>query len=68
MIYYIMTITCENIALAGDMPMFLGVWLSSIVLFPIGVFLTFKATTDGELLDGESWKKTFDKIFTHKNR
>lgn len=67
-IYYIMTITCENIALAGDMPMFLGVWLSSIVLFPIGVFLTFKATTDGELLDGESWKKTFDKIFTHKNR
>ncbi len=66
-IYYIMTITCENVALAGDMPMFLGVWLSSMVLFPVGLFLTFKATTDGGLLDAESWKKVFDKIL-HKNR
>ena len=62
-IYYIITITSQRIAIAGDMPIFLGVWLSSIIILPIGVFLTIKATTDSALLDGESWKKTFRKIF-----
>jgi lipopolysaccharide export system permease protein len=45
------------------MPIFLGVWLSSIIILPIGIFLTIKATTDSTLLDGESWKKAFRKIF-----
>ena len=62
-IYYIITITSQRIAIAGDIPVFLGVWLSSIIILPIGIFLTIKATTDSALLDGESWKKTFRKIF-----
>ena len=62
-IYYIITITSQRIAIAGDMPVFLGVWLSSIIILPIGIFLTIKATTDSALLDGESWKKTLRKIF-----
>ena len=61
-IYYIITITSQRIAVAGDIPVFLGVWLSSIIILPIGVFLTIKATTDSALLDRESWKKTFKKI------
>jgi hypothetical protein len=28
----------------GDLNMFLGVWISSIIIFPIGLILTFKAT------------------------
>lgn len=62
-IYYIITITSQRIAIAGDIPVFLGVWLSSIIILPIGIFLTIKATTDSALLDGESWKKTFRKFF-----
>lgn len=62
-IYYIITITSQRIAVAGDMPIFLGVWLSSIIILPIGIFLTVKATTDSALLDRDSWKKTFRKIF-----
>lgn len=60
-IYYVITITSQRVAETGDMPVFLGSWLSSIVLFPIGFFLTFKATTDSALLDMESWKKFFTK-------
>ena len=63
MIYYIITITSQRIAIAGDMPIFLGVWLSSIIILPVGIFITIKATTDSALLDGESWKKTFRKLF-----
>ena len=62
-IYYIITITSQRIAIAGDIPVFLGVWLSSLIILPLGIFLTVKATTDSSLLDGESWKKTFNKIF-----
>ena len=65
-IYYIITITSQRIAIAGDIPVFIGVWLSSIIILPIGIFLTVKATTDSSLLDGESWKKTLNKIFRKK--
>ena len=60
-IYYVITIIGERVAVNGDMSVFLGAWISSIVLFPIGIFLTFKATTDAALLDAESWKKFFTK-------
>jgi lipopolysaccharide export system permease protein len=60
-IYYVITIIGERVAVNGDMSVFLGAWISSIVLFPIGIFLTFKATTDAALLDADSWKKLFSK-------
>jgi len=60
-VYYVISITSERVAESGDMPVFLGAWLSSIVLFPIGFFLTFKATTDSAILDSESWRKIFKK-------
>ena len=60
-IYYVITIIGERVAVNGDMSVFVGAWISSIVLFPVGIFLTFKATTDAALLDAESWKKFFSK-------
>lgn len=62
-IYHITSIMGEKAAKVGDIDLSLGVWLSSLVLFPVGLFLTFKATTDAPLLDGESWIKAFKKIF-----
>jgi lipopolysaccharide export system permease protein len=62
-VYYIISTLGEQMAVFGKANMFLGVWLSSIVLFPIGLFLTFKATTDAALFDGDSWKKFFQKLF-----
>ena len=48
--------------------MFLGVWLSTLVLFPVGLFLTIKATSDSSLLDGDRWGKFFRKIFSRKQK
>lgn len=45
-IYYIISTVAERMAEFGDLNMFLGVWLSSILILPVGLFLTFKATTD----------------------
>lgn len=66
-VYYIISTVGERMAVFGDMNMFLGIWLSSIVLLPVGLFLTFKATTDAALLDGDSWRKAFKKIFYRKS-
>ena len=65
-IYYIISTVAERLAEYGDLNMFLGVWISSLLLFPVGLFLTFKATSDSSLFDADSWKKLFRKLFHRK--
>lgn len=40
----------------------IGMWLPVMVLLPIGVFLTWKATRDSQLFNKESYYRTFKKI------
>jgi lipopolysaccharide export system permease protein len=56
-IYHVTSILGEKSAKVGDLDMFFGVWLSSLLLLPVGLFLTFKATTDAPLLDADVWRK-----------
>ena len=65
-IYHLISTIAERVAVSGDLNMFLGVWLSSLVLLPLGLFFTFKATTDAALFDGDSWKKFFQRLFRKK--
>ena len=62
-IYHLISTICERMAVFGDLNMFLGVWLSSLVLMPVGLFFTFKATTDAALFDGDSWKRFLQRLF-----
>ena len=66
-IYPLISTIAERMAVFGDLNMFLGVWLSSLVLLPVGLFFTFKATTDAALFDGDSWKKFFQRLFKKKH-
>ena len=50
-IYYIISMSGEKMAKEGTWSSILGMWISSIVLFPIAVYLTRKATNDSALLD-----------------
>lgn len=67
-IYHLISTIAERMAVFGDLNMFLGVWLSSLVLLPVGLFFTFKATTDAALFDGDSWKKFFQRMFKKKRK
>ena len=64
--YHLLSTIAERMAVYGQLNMFIGVWLSSLVLMPIGLFFTFKATTDAALFDGDSWKKFFQRLFKKK--
>ena len=58
-IFHILSITGEKFAREEVLKPFEGMWLSSLVLLPIGLFLIFKATTDSALFDGDAYKKFF---------
>jgi len=49
-----------------------GMWLSSFVLLPIGIFLTYKAVVDASILDTEQYIKAWalikSKFISIKNR
>ena len=66
-VYYIISTIGERMAVFGGLNMFFGVWISSLVLLPVGLFLTFKATTDAALFDADSWKKFLNRI-THRKK
>jgi lipopolysaccharide export system permease protein len=61
-IFHIISITGEKYTRAGILPAWEGMWLAPLVLLPIGLFLTRKATTDSPLLDMETWDKLLAKL------
>lgn len=54
-IYYIISIIGEKFVKDGALPAYIGMWLSSIILFPIAIFLTYKSTNDSALLNAEAY-------------
>ncbi len=54
-IYYIISITGDKFVKDGAMHPFIGMWLSSIILFPIALFLTIKSTNDSALLNTDAY-------------
>lgn len=56
-LYHIISMIGEKSALKGAMDVAAGMWLSSIILLPLGFFLTLKATTDSPLMDMDVWNK-----------
>ncbi len=61
-IYYIIDNAGYKMAREDIWPVWAGLWLSSAVLLPIGIFLTYKAATDSALLNPEAWIKVWEKI------
>lgn len=62
-LYYIISITGEKFAREGIIPAYIGMWLSSFILMPLGIFLTYKATTDSVILNADTYLLFFKKLF-----
>lgn len=41
----------------------IGMWISTFAMLPIGIVLTYQATTDSALFDGASWRRFFRRLF-----
>jgi len=66
-LFHIITISGEKSAIAGATSVEFGMWIASAVLLPLGIFLTFKATSDSPLLDFDIWKRRIGKLFKKQN-
>jgi len=61
-IYYIIDTAGLKMAREGLWTAFQGMWLSSSILLPIGVFLTYKAAVDAVLFNVEEYAKLMQKV------
>lgn len=61
-IYYIIDLTGYKMAREGLWEAYQGMWLSTAILFPVGVFLTYKAAVDATLFNPETYLKFFGKV------
>ena len=62
-LFYLSYMYSENLAKNGDMNPYWAAWLPVIIFFPLGIYFTYKAMTDSELFDIESYIKPFQKVF-----
>jgi lipopolysaccharide export system permease protein len=60
--YYVISLTGEKFAKELIINVTLGMMASTIVLLPIGIFLTYKATTDAAIMNAETYLLFFRKI------
>lgn len=60
--YYVLSIIGEKLAKEGSWPAVWGIWMPSLVLFPIAVYLTYKATNDSNLLNVEWYIIQYNKV------
>lgn len=66
-IFHILSITGEKLAKEGEIPVYQGMWMATAILFPVGVFLTFKATSDSSLFDVTAYTEPVKKLFKKRN-
>ena len=61
-VYYVITITGEKFAVELIWTPSMGMWLSTMVLFALGLFLSYKATTDASVMNADTYREFFRKI------
>ncbi len=64
--YYIVSMTGEKSAREDVWDMFAGMWFSTLIFLPVGIWLTYKAATDAALMSSETYRKLFDKLGLEK--
>ncbi len=67
LLFWILSIMGEKMAKEEVIEVYQGMWISTFVLFPLGFFFTYKATTDSAMFNTDSYIKFFKKLFVRKS-
>lgn len=68
-VYYMIDNTGYKMARDGHWPVWQGIWLSSVVLLPLGIFLTYKAVNDSAVFNPDTYVNFFRRLFgVHQTR
>lgn len=61
-VYFIIDNAGYKNARDGKIDVWLGIWLSTFALMPLGVFFTYKAAGDSAVFNADAWSRFFDRI------
>lgn len=61
--YYIIDNTGYKMARDGKVDVWEGIWLSTFVLLPLGIFFTYKAVNDSAVFNKDAYVNFFRKLF-----
>jgi lipopolysaccharide export system permease protein len=62
-IYYILDNVGYKMARDGVWAHWLGCWFSSMILLPLGIFLTYKAMNDSSIMNADTYIRFFKNLF-----
>lgn len=55
LVYHVITMTGEKFARESILPPFIGMWISTTILVPISIWLTYKAANDSVIMNIETY-------------
>lgn len=68
MVFYFLSTTGEKFAKEGSTTPFIGMWLSTFVLVPIGIFLIIKAMNDSQLFNKDAYARIWRSLSIRKKK
>ena len=66
--YHFIGIFAKNSAEDGTLHPFIATWLSTFIMFPLSIWLTYRATTDQGVFDLETFVGRITKLFKKKSK
>lgn len=67
-LYYVIDSGTIRVAKSGEMNVILGTWMSTLVLAPLGSFLTYKSNNDSVVFNMDYYKAFFRKLFAIRTK
>lgn len=64
--YHFIGIMAKNSAEDGTLHPFIASWISTVVMLPLGIWLTYRATTDQGIFDMDAFLQRFTVLFKKK--
>ena len=61
-LYFAVSIIGEKFAMTTELLTWKGMWISTFIFLPIGLFLLAKSTSDAAFLDADVWRRKFLKL------
>ena len=68
LVYYFLGVFAENYSYKGNIHPILGAWLSSMIMLPLGVYLTKRATADRGMMNFGNAIDRIKRVFAKKDK
>lgn len=62
-IYYIINTSGMKVGREGSIPVWFGMWISSFIMIPLGIFFTVKANNDSVVFNIDAYNAFFRRLF-----